>query len=481
MGDPRGFLKLARKTSPYRQVCERIRDFAEVSKARPEKQAQEQASRCMDCSTPFCHSGCPIGNYIPEWNDYMFRGNWKEAIALLEATNNLPEITGRICPALCEYACVLGLNDDAVTIRENELSLIEYGFKNGAIKPNVISCKTDKKIAVIGSGPAGLSCAAQLNRAGHNVIVFERDELPGGILRYGIPDFKLAKHLIDRRIDVWKEEGVEFRTSVDVGKDYPVNKLLSDFDAVCLAGGSRLPRDLKIQGRELQGIYFAMDYLMQSNRSVAKEMIPKDEIIDARGKKVVVIGGGDTGADCVGTVHRQGASCVVQIEVMPRPDECRTRLYPWPKYPLLLKTSSSHEEGGERRWAVLTKSFIGGNGRVNKLSCVRVDFTQADAKACPVMKEVAGSGFEIEADLVILAMGFLHPEHSGLLSDLKVKFDERGNVSTDANYMTSVEKVFSAGDMRRGQSLVVWAISEGRRAAYFMDKYLMGESNLAII
>ncbi|MCX5704735.1 MAG: glutamate synthase subunit beta [Candidatus Omnitrophica bacterium] len=481
MGDPRGFLKLARINSPYRQVCERIQDFAEVSKARPEKQAQEQASRCMDCSTPFCHSGCPIGNYIPEWNDYMFRGNWKEAIALLEATNNLPEITGRICPALCEYACVLGLNDDAVTIRENELSLIEYGFKNGAIKPSIIAYKTGKKIAVIGSGPAGLSCAAQLNRAGHNVIVFERDERPGGILRYGIPDFKLAKHLIDRRIDVWKEEGVEFRTSVDVGKDYPANKLLSDFDAVCLAGGSRLPRDLIIQGRELQGIYFAMDYLMQSNRSVAKEIIPKDEIIDAKGKKVVVIGGGDTGADCVGTAHRQGALCVVQIEVMPRPDECRTSAYPWPKYPLLLKTSSSHEEGGERHWAVLTKSFIGEKGCVKKLSCVRVEFTQEKALTCAIMKEVRGSEFEIEADLVILAMGFLHPEHPGLLTDLKVKFDERGNVSTDSNYVTSVEKVFSAGDMRRGQSLVVWAISEGRRAAYSIDKYLMGESNLAII
>jgi glutamate synthase (NADPH/NADH) small chain len=481
MGDPRGFLKLARIISPYRQVCERIQDFAEVSKACPEKQAQEQASRCMDCSTPFCHSGCPIGNYIPEWNDYMFRGNWKEAIALLEATNNLPEITGRICPALCEYACVLGLNDDAVTIRENELSLIEYGFKNGAIKPNIIAYKTGKKIAVIGSGPAGLSCAAQLNRAGHNVIVFERDEFPGGILRYGIPDFKLAKHLIDRRIDVWKEEGVEFRTGVDVGKDYSVNKLLSDFDAVCLAGGSRVPRDLRIQGRELQGIYFAMDYLMQSNRRVAKKIIPKDEIIYSKGKKVVVIGGGDTGADCVGTAHRQGASCVVQIEVMPRPDECRTSAYPWPKYPLLLKTSSSHEEGGERHWAVLTKSFIGEKGCVKKLSCVKVEFAQGDSKACPVMKEVAGSEFEIEADLVILAMGFLHPEHPGLLTDLKVKFDERGNVSTDSNYMTSVEKVFSAGDMRCGQSLVVWAISEGRRAAYFIDKYLMGESNLVIM
>jgi glutamate synthase (NADPH/NADH) small chain len=481
MGDPRGFLKLARKMSSYREVYERVRDFAEVSGARPDKQSQEQASRCMDCSTPFCHWGCPIGNYIPEWNDYMFRGNWKEAIALLEATNNLPEITGRICPGLCEYACVLGLNDDAVTIRENELAVIEYGFKNGAIKPGIIGHKTGREIAIVGSGPAGLSCAAQLNRAGHNVIVFERDKLAGGILRYGIPDFKLTKHLIDRRIDLWKEEGVEFRTGVDVGRDYPVIKLISEFDAVCLAGGSRLPRDLKIEGRELRGIYFAMDYLVQSNRRVAKEIIPEDERIDAKGKKVVVIGGGDTGADCVGTAHRQGASCVVQIEVMPRPDECRTSDYPWPKYPLLLKTSSSHEEGGERHWAVLTKKFTGEKGCVKKLSCLRIEFTQASGSACPVMKEIPGSEFEIDADLVILAVGFLHPEHSGLLADLKVELDERGNVKTGADYMTSVEKVFSAGDMRRGQSLVVWAISEGRRAAYFMDKYLMGESNLALL
>jgi len=478
MGDPRGFLKLARQSSRYREVCERIRDFKDVSRLRSEKQSQEQASRCMDCATPFCHWGCPIGNYIPEWNDYIFHGNWKAALALLDATNNLPEITGRVCPALCEYACVLGLNDDAVTIRENELAVIESAFRNGLIKPDRIEHRTGKKIAVVGSGPAGLSCAAQLNRAGHSVVVFERDDKPGGVLRYGIPDFKLEKYLIDRRIDIWKEGGIVFKTNMDVGKDYPVKKLLTEFDAVCLAGGSRVPRDLKIEGRELRGIYFAMDYLTQSNKRVAGEKIPKGESIDAKGKKVVVIGGGDTGADCVGTARRQGAACVVQVEVLPRPPECRTEDYPWPNYPLLLKTTSSHEEGGERHWAVLTKRFIGEKDFVKKLSCIKVEFTEADGKTCPVMKEVPGSEFEIEADLVILAVGFLHPEHPGLLAEVDVELDERRNVKTGTNYMTTVKKVFSAGDMRRGQSLVVWAISEGRRSAYCIDKFLMGESNL---
>lgn len=394
---------------------------------------------------------------------------------LLEGTNNLPEITGRVCPALCEYSCVLALNDDAVTIRENELAAVEYGFKNGLIKPLEVKYRTGKKAAVIGSGPAGLSCAAQLNRSGHTVTVFERDEKPGGILRYGIPDFKLEKDIIDRRIAIWKKEGVIFKTGTEAGRGYSTDKLLHEFDAICLAGGARVPRDIKIEGRELNGIYFAMDYLTQSNRRLAGEKIPKDKLIDAKGRKVVVIGGGDTGADCVGTAHRQGASCVVQVEVLPRPDECRTETYPWPAYPLLLKTTSSHEEGGDRHWAVLTKRFIGEKGSVKKLSCVKVEFVKAHGKNCPVMKEMTGSEFEIEADIVILAVGFLQPEHPGLLTDLKVEFDERGNVKTDANYRTSADKVFAAGDMRRGQSLVVWAISEGRQSAYFIDKYLMGE------
>jgi len=481
MGEPRGFLKVGRQDSPCREVCERVQDYKEVRCPRPERQSQEQASRCMDCGTPFCHWACPVGNWIPEWNDYMFRGNWKEALTLLDATNNLPEITGRVCPAMCEYACVLGLNDDAVTIRENELAVIEHGFKNGWMKPRPVPARTGKKIAVIGSGPAGLSCAAELNRAGHSVIVFERDDQLGGILRFGIPDFKLEKHIIDRRIALWKAEGVTFRTGVDVGADVPAQRLLDEFDAVCLAGGSRVPRDLKIEGRDSKGIYFAMDYLVQSNRRSAGMDLPKEGLIDVKGKKVIVIGGGDTGADCVGTAHRQKAKCVVQIELLPQPPGCRTPDFPWPKYPLLLKTSSSHEEGGERHWQVLTKRFIERNGALKKLSCVKVEFVETNNKTCPVMKEVPASEFEIEADYVILAMGFLHPEHSGLLAQLGVAFDERGNVKTDENYMASIKKVFSAGDMRRGQSLVVWAISEGRRAAYCMDMFLMGESHLAFM
>ncbi|MDO8603283.1 MAG: glutamate synthase subunit beta [Candidatus Omnitrophota bacterium] len=484
MGDPRGFLKSARKTGAYRLVCERVKDFKEVTIPRPEKESEAQASRCMDCSTPFCHWGCPIGNYIPEWNDYMFRGNWKAALTLLEATNNLPEITGRICPALCEHACVLGLNDDAVTIRENELSIIELGFKKGLIKPVAVKKSTGKKVAVIGSGPAGLSCASQLNKAGHSVTIFERDKEPGGILRYGIPDFKLEKPIIDRRIDIWEKEGIGFKTGVNVGVDYPSKELLEEFDAVCLAGGARVPRDLTINGRDLKGIYFAMDYLTESNHRVgghSGNLRGWGGSIDAKGKKVVIIGGGDTGADCVGTANRQGATCVVQIEVLPKPFECRASSQPWPKYPMLLKTTSSHEEGGERHWAVLTKKFIGEKGLVKKLSCVKVEFYEGDSKACPVMKDILGSEFEIEADMVILAVGFLHPEHPGLLTDLNVEFDKRGNVKTGEDYKTSVEKVFAAGDMRRGQSLVVWAISEGRRSAHYIDKHLMGDSSLPLI
>lgn len=481
MGDVKGFLKVARQDAEYRPVCERIRDFDHVSKLRPDEELQDQASRCMDCGTPFCHWGCAIGNYIPEWNDYLFRGRWEEAVRLLEATNNLPEVTGRVCPALCEYACVLGLNDDAVTIRDNELAITEYGFKNGLIKPVRVKKKTGRKVAVVGSGPAGLSAAAQLNRAGHSVTVFERDDKPGGILRYGIPDFKLEKKVIDRRVNIWKKEGVVFKTGVNAGIDYPAKKLLGEFDAVLLAGGSRVPRDLSIPGRELKGIYFAMDYLCQANKVRAGAKIPPADIITAKGKKVVVIGGGDTGSDCVGTANRQGAACVVQIEVLARPPECRGRDNPWPKYPLLLKTTSSHEEGVDRHWAVMTKRFEGENGRIKKMSCVKLEFAEEKGRPCPAMKEIPGTEFEIEADMVILAVGFLHPEHSELLSGLKVELDGRGNVKTDANYMTSTKKVFAAGDMRRGQSLVVWAVSEGRRAGYFIDKFLMGESDLPIM
>jgi len=466
MGDIRGFLKVKRQTAKYRLVCERIKDYQEMMLLRSDKDSQEQAGRCMDCGTPFCHWGCPIGNYIPEWNDLGFRGQWQRAFQLLDATNNFPEITGRLCPAPCEYACVLGINDDPVTIRENELNIVEYAFKFGLNKPQPPKKRTGKEIAVIGSGPAGLACADQLNQAGHLVVVFEKDEQIGGMLRYGIPDFKLEKQILDRRLEILKKEGIVFVRGMNVGVDYPVEKLSKDFASVCLATGSRVPRDLKIEGRELKGIHFALDYLIQANKRVSGEKIAADKLIDAKDKKVVVIGGGDTGADCVGTAHRQGAKCVVQIELLAKPPDCRTPDYPWPKYPLLCKTSPSHEEGGVREWSVSTKKFSGRNGQVKKLLCQRTS------------QGVDGKGFEIEADLVILALGFLHTEHNGLVKDLGLELDTEGNVKTDENYMTKVLGVFSAGDMHRGQSLVVWAISEGRKAAHCIDKYLMGESYL---
>ncbi|HAH19779.1 MAG: glutamate synthase [Omnitrophica WOR_2 bacterium GWF2_43_52] len=490
--DIKGFLKVKRGHAEYRPVCERVKDYKEVIVLRSASQSEEQGLRCMDCGTPFCHFGCPVGNYIPEWNELVASGKWQKAFELLNATNTMPEITGRLCPALCEYACVLGINDDPVTIRENELAIIETAFKEGFIKPQPPKKLTGKKVAVVGSGPAGLSTASQLNKAGHTVVVFEKYTHAGGILRYGIPDFKLEKRVIDRRVAIWKKEGIKFKTNINVGIDYPASKLLKEFDAACLAGGSRVARDLKIEGRELAGIHFAMDYLIQSNQRASEEKpnphwknsnagLEVGQLIDAKGKRVLVIGGGDTGADCVGTANRQGASCVVQIEVMPKPPECRTEDMPWPRYPMLLKTSSSHEEGGERQWAVLTKKFIGENGKVTKVSCVRAEFPGKDAKGCPVMREVAGSEFEIEADLVILAIGFVHPEHEGLLKGLKIELDSRGNVKTDENYMTSKKGVFSAGDMRRGQSLIVWAIHEGRHAARAIDAYLMGKSSLPIL
>ena len=461
MGDVKGFLKVKRGGSLYRPVCERVKDYGEVMVLRTDERSMEQGSRCMDCGTPFCHWGCPIGNYIPEWNDHMFHGRWKMALELLSATNNLPEITGRVCPAPCEYACVLGINDDPVTIRENELAIIEHAFRSGAICPRPPRKRTGKSVAVVGSGPAGLSCADQLNKAGHRVVVFEKDGKIGGIMRYGIPDFKLDKKILDRRIEILKKEGIEFITGTEVGIDLGAAKLRKEFDAICLAGGSRIPRDLKVEGRDLKGIHFAMDYLAQSNRASSGEEICSDSLIDAKGKRVVVIGGGDTGSDCVGTAHRQGASCVVQIEVLPKPPECRTDNFPWPKYPSLFKKTTSHEEGGERHWLVTTKAFAGEAGHVKRVICNK-----------------DSNEFEVEADLIILAIGFVHPKHEGLLEKLAVEFDERGNVKTAKDYQSSVKGVFSAGDMRRGQSLIVWAVAEGRRSAHSIDKYLMGRSNL---
>jgi len=465
-------LKVQRDKLDYRPVCERIRDYREVAPVPRKERTEVQSSRCMDCGTPFCHWGCPVANFIPEWNDLVFNKRWQQALELLEETNNLPEITGRVCPALCEYACVLGINDEPVTIRENELSIVEQGFQHGWVRPRPPLRRTGEKVAVIGSGPAGLSCAAQLNKAGHSVTVFERDDRVGGILRYGIPDFKLEKKILDRRIAIWRKEGVIFKTGIEVGRDVVSDELLKDFDAVCLAIGSRVPRDLAIEGRGLKGIHFAMDYLIQSNRRVAGLPVPGDTLIDARGKKVVVIGGGDTGSDCVGTAHRQGAQCVVQIELLPQPSQCRPKEQPWPKYPMVLKTSTSHEEGGERRWAVLTKKFIG-KEKVEKISCVRVLF-EKHTSGCSIMKEIPQSAFEIEADMVILALRFVHPESAGIVKDLGLQRDAGGTIKTDECFMTSRKKVFAAGDARRGQSLVVWAISEGRRAAHHIDTFLRG-------
>jgi len=480
MGDPKGFLKIKRGKTEYRPVCERVKDYARVFKLRDEAQSRDQASRCMDCGTPFCHSACPVGNYIPEWNDLAYRGQWKKALDLLRASNNLPEVTGRVCPALCEYACVLGLNDDPVTVRENELSIIEKGYAEGLVVPRPPKKRTGKKVCVVGSGPAGLSCAEQLNSAGHSVTVLERDDKIGGILRYGIPDFKLEKQVLDRKIAVLAAEGIVFKADTEAGTAYPTEKLRKDFDALCLCGGSRVPRDLTIPGRELAGIHFAMDFLSQSNRRAGGGTIPADTRIDAKGKHVLVIGGGDTGSDCIGTSVRQGAACVVQVEVLPKPPEARTPAMAWPKYPLLLKTTTSHEEGGERHWSVLTKRFTGSNGSVTGVSCVRVEFVR-DARGVQVMKEVPGSEFEIKTDLVILAIGFLYPRKEGLLAQLGVELDPRGNIKAGADYMSSVKGVFSAGDMRRGQSLVVWAIAEGRAAARAIDTYVMGSSNLPTV
>ncbi len=480
MGKLNGFLEIKREVSKQRPIEERIKDYKDITIHQKDDKSKEQASRCMDCGTPFCHWGCPVGNYIPEWNDLMFNNQWQKAYELLSATNNFPEITGRICPAPCEHSCVLSINDDAITIRENELAIIEHAFKSGYVKANPPVKRSGKKIAVVGSGPAGLAVADQLNEAGHSVIVFERDKKIGGILRYGIPDFKLEKEILDRRLSLMKKEGIEFKGKTFVGIDIPIEDLQKNFDTICLACGSRVPRDLKIQGRELKGIHFAMEFLTQSNKQVWGEKITKEALIDAKDKEVIIIGGGDTGADCVGVAKRQGAKRITQIEILEKPPECRTTNEPWPYYPSILKNSSSHEEGCERHWSVLTKKFIGKEGNIEKLQCAKVEFSKNDDKSCPVIKEIAGSEFEIKADLVILAVGFSHPEHKGLVSDLNLELTN-GNVKTDENFMTSEKGIFSAGDMHRGQSLIVWAISEGRKAAHHMDKYLMGKSNLPVL
>ena len=478
MGKPSGFMDSDRKPPERRPAPERKSDFREFYQPWPENQAKEQGSRCMDCAVPFCHMGCPLGNVIPEFNHQVYLGDWQQALAVLSTTNNFPEFTGRICPAPCEASCVLNINSDPVTIEYIEKAIADRGFEEGWIKPQPPAVRTGKKVAVVGSGPAGLAAAQQLNRAGHEVTVMERDEYVGGLLTLGIPDFKLDKEIVRRRVDQLAKEGVSFVTGVNVGVNYPVDDLLSNFDAICLACGSTQARDLPVPGRELDGVHFAMEYLTQQNRVLAGHHVEPSQRITAEGKAVVILGGGDTGADCLGTAHRQGAEIVHQLELLPEPPVERSPGNPWPQWPLILRTSAAHEEGGVRDYNVLTKSFTGSDGKVQRLNAVRVGWTPAENNGRPEMQEVPDSEFVIEADLVLLAMGFLHPEHDGLLNNLGVELDGRGNIKADANKMTSIPGIFAAGDAARGQSLVVWAIAEGRDAARGVDEYLMGHSNL---
>ena len=478
MGKPTGFLEIARHEHGYAPIAERITHFRDFIAALPEPTVREQAARCMDCGIPYCHRGCPVHNIIPDWNDLVYRGNWREALEVLHSTNNFPEFTGRICPAPCEASCTLNFNDSPVTIKDIECAIIDKGWAEGWVVPQIAAHRTGKRVAMIGSGPAGLACAQQLARAGHAVVVFEKNDRIGGLLRYGIPDFKLEAWLIDRRLAQLRAEGVEFRPNSHVGADIPARSLLAEFDAVVLAGGSEQPRDLHVPGRALRGIHFAMDFLSQQNRRVAGQKIVAEEIL-ATDKNVVVIGGGDTGSDCVGTSVRHGARSVTQLEIMPKPPLRENKLLTWPNWPLKLRTSSSHEEGCERDWAVATKQFLGQDSQVKAIQIVRLEWRESNGRQ--IMAEVPGSEFEIEADLVLLAMGFVHPVHEGMLKDLGVALDERDNIraSTD-DYQTSVNKIFAAGDMRRGQSLVVWAIREGRQCARAVDEYLMGSSELPV-
>ncbi len=480
MADPKGFLKYGRELPARRSVEERSGDWVEVYLEFPDDKLKRQASRCMDCGIPFCHNGCPLGNIIPDWNDLTYRGRWKEALAELHATNNFPEFTGKLCPAPCEAACVLGINQDAVAIRRIEESLAMRGWSEGWITPEPPELRTGKAVAVVGSGPAGLAAAQQLNRAGHTVTVFERADKPGGLLRYGIPDFKMEKWVLDRRVQQMEGEGVVFRTSTNVGVDISTADLQAQFDAVVLAGGSTKSRDIPVPGRELEGVYFAMEFLPQQNKKVSGVWAEDQTQLTAEGKRVVILGGGDTGADCLGTVHRQGAAEVYQFEIMPKPPTERDETMPWPFYPMILRTSAAHEEGGQRDWSISTKAFSGEDGKLKKLHGVRVEWSAPDASGRRKMEEVPGSEFEIECELVLLALGFLHPQQEGLLADLGVELDARGNVKSDGHYASSRPGVFACGDMRRGQSLIVWAIAEGREAASSVDRFLMGETQLPL-
>ncbi len=471
MGNPKGFLEVKRKEGGNRPVSERILDFSEVEQTLDEEDRRLQASRCMDCGVPFCQWGCPVMNNMPEWQDAIYRGDWQAAINILQATNNFPEFTGRICPAPCEKACTLNIHKEPVTIRENEAATAERAFERGLIKPQPPAFRTGKKVAVIGSGPAGMACADLLNKAGHHVTLFEKDDSVGGLLRFGIPDFKLAKNVIDRRVQLMMEEGLVIRTSVHVGKDISAEELLNEFDAVCLAIGAMKPRDLPVEGRDLKGIYFAMDYLTQQNKVVRGDQVAEKDRILATGKKVLVIGGGDTGSDCVGTANRQKAKSVTQIEILPKPPEERTPDNPWPYWANVLKVSSSHEEGCERFWSLSTKRFVGKNGSVTGAEVVEVAW-EKDANGKMLMKEIPGTKRIIPADLVLLSLGFLHPVQEGLLKELELKLTERGNVHVSRNHQTSKAKIFAAGDAVNGATLVVHAIASGRRAAQDIDRYL---------
>ncbi|MCE2994462.1 MAG: glutamate synthase subunit beta [Cyclobacteriaceae bacterium] len=477
MGKPTGFLEFERELPKKRDPKERINDYNEVDAAIDTNIGVKQASRCMDCGTPFCHSGCPLGNIIPEFNDAVYQSNWKLAYEILVSTNNFPEFTGRICPAPCEASCVLGINKPPVTIEYIEKMIIEKAFEEGYAKPRVPAARTQKKVAVIGSGPSGLAAAAQLNYAGHFVTVFERADEVGGLLRYGIPDFKLDKQVLDRRIDLMKEEGIRFQLSATVGETVSIEQLKDEFDAIVLCIGSTIPRDLSIPGRELKGVHFAMDFLTQQNRRVGGKKIESEEIW-ATHKNVIVIGGGDTGSDCVGTSNRHHAKSVTQIEILSKPPKERTATMPWPSWPMILRTSTSHEEGCERKWSIVSKEFVGDeDGNLTGLKIAEVEVKSAGPGKPPSFVEIPGTEKVLPCELTLLAMGFLHPQHTGLLDQLGVDYDERGNVKCQ-RYQTSVESIFAAGDSRRGQSLVVWAISEGRESARAVDEYLMGSTVL---
>jgi glutamate synthase (NADPH/NADH) small chain len=481
MGKPTGFKEYERQERSYAPAADRVQHYREFVIPLGDNELSLQGARCMDCGIPFCHQGCPVNNIIPDWNDLVYQHKWQAALAVLHSTNNFPEFTGRICPAPCEAACTLNIDDNPVSIKTIECAIVDKGWEEGWIEPQIAAHKTGKRVAIVGSGPAGLACAQQLARAGHNVELFEKQDRIGGLLRYGIPDFKMEKHIIDRRMAQMQAEGVKFHTEAHIGVTTPARQLLDDFDAVVLTGGSEHSRDLEVPGRELDGVHFAMTFLPQQNKRNAGDTIDPEVSLTANDRHVIVIGGGDTGSDCIGTSFRQGALSVTQLEIMPRPPEKEDKALTWPNWPNKLRTSSSQEEGARRDWSVSTRSIEGENGKVTAINCVRVDWKQ-DGNGQWQMEEIPGSEFQLKADLVLLAMGFIHPVHAGMLQELGVELDPRGNVkgTTEgtAAYHTSINKVFSAGDMRRGQSLVVWAIREGRQCARAVDEFLMGSSDL---